>query len=163
MLTFLSSVKVANKGSLAGLTSSRTRTSATVAPYVSAFRPLQLGANLESDSITVPSAKLEYITYRFKRTTFETDQQGQISEIHNGGIIEHIEISKDWQRYIEGGQPKGGYISKGLMKFAFHVRSLFYPLILKIADLGASGSYWKHSICHIPMQAQIRNLHPESK
>ena len=83
--------------------------------YQSAYRP------------QVSSAHIEYEAFEFVQQDCLVDMDGNISLVkHNK--MESILVAKHWQKYISGGVPKGGYISKGLSKFAFKVIIFFAVL-----------------------------------
>jgi hypothetical protein len=72
---------------------------------------------------------LDFTKFNFTKTTYFTDGEGTVNEQQHAGIYE-IEVASNWQKDAEGSQPNGGYISKGLTKFAFKVSFVlcFYGL-----------------------------------
>ena len=63
--------------------------------------------------------KIQYDCYEFTSTTFTVDHAGNVDE-HIGLEAKTIKISRDWRQNV-GDKPKGGYLAKGLMKYAFMV------------------------------------------
>ena len=98
---------------LAGLSSST--------HYTSSYQPRKVAA--------LEGSALDFIKFNFTKTTYSTDSEGNVNEQFHTGIYE-IEVASNWQKDAEGSQLNGGYISKGLMKFAFKVSSRlrFYGL-----------------------------------
>ncbi|KAF8870561.1 hypothetical protein CPB84DRAFT_1906769 [Gymnopilus junonius] len=85
--------------------------------YRSAFR-----AEWASQVSTVgPAEKLEYETFQFTRFDYELDETGRMCEIVSDEL-EDIEIADGWLKHAKEGLPVGGYISKGLSKYAFKGR-----------------------------------------
>ncbi|KAF8240539.1 hypothetical protein L208DRAFT_1420398 [Tricholoma matsutake] len=62
---------------------------------------------------THPALKIQYDRYEFTSTTFTVDH-----------VAMTIKISCDWRQNM-GDKPKGGYLAKGLMKYAFML--ILYP------------------------------------
>ncbi|KAG6884247.1 hypothetical protein C0992_006668, partial [Termitomyces sp. T32_za158] len=87
--------------------------SSSTPQYTSAFRPRKILA-----SGGLADVEIQYDRYKFTSTTFTTDKVGNVNE-HISIEEKTIKIASDWQSHSEGGQPKGGYLAKGLMKFAF--------------------------------------------
>ncbi|KAF8990091.1 hypothetical protein BDQ17DRAFT_1333699 [Cyathus striatus] len=54
-----------------------------------------------------------------KKQKHKTGGASSMIIMKEGENIETISIAKDWQKYKKGGKPNGGYISSGLMKYAF--------------------------------------------
>lgn len=65
---------------------------------------------------------MDFIKFNFTKTTYSTDSDGNVNDQIHAGIYE-IEVASNWQKDVEGSQLNGGYISKGLTKFAFKVSS----------------------------------------
>jgi hypothetical protein len=65
--------------------------------------------------------KIQYDCYEFTLTTFTVDNAGNVDE-HISLEEKTIKISHTWRRNV-GDKPKGGYLAKGLMKYAFMVGS----------------------------------------
>ena len=89
--------------------------------YKSAYKPC------------VSSVCVEYEAFQFRRHECIVDGNGN-ADIIQHKHVETILIAKDWQRFIREGTRKGGYIAKGLSKFAFKVSlsslaSMFSPMI----------------------------------
>lgn len=94
--------------------------SSSVPQYMSTFRPRKvLAASKSTDT------EIQYDRYKFTSTTFTTDAEGNVNE-HIGIEEKTIKIARDWQSHSQGDQPKGGYLAKGLMKFAFQVSRLCF-------------------------------------
>ncbi|KAG6852271.1 hypothetical protein C0991_001402 [Blastosporella zonata] len=87
--------------------------SSSVPQYTSTFRPRKILAAGGLVDVEIP-----YDRYKFTTTTFMTDAEGNVDE-HIGIEEQTIKIASDWQSHIDGGVPMGGYLAKGLMKFAF--------------------------------------------
>lgn len=71
-------------------------------------------------ALEVPA--LNFVKFNFTKITYSTDSEGNVNEQLHAGIYE-IEVASDWQRDADGSQSNGGYISKGMTKFAFKVSS----------------------------------------
>ncbi|KAF8903184.1 hypothetical protein CPB84DRAFT_1846000 [Gymnopilus junonius] len=69
-------------------------------------------------STVSPAEKLEYETFQFTCFDYELDETGRMCEIV-GDELEDIEIADGWLKHAKEGLPVGGYISKGLSKYAF--------------------------------------------
>lgn len=78
---------------------------------------------------TAEAPAFEYETFEFKRKSYHIDEGGAASLV-NSRKIEKVEVVIGWQQYQKGGKPAGGYLSKGLSKYAFRVHFLFTMLIV---------------------------------
>ncbi|KAG6848070.1 hypothetical protein H0H93_003661 [Arthromyces matolae] len=86
--------------------------SSSVPVYSSTFRPRKLVM-----TGTPVDVEVHFDRYQFTMTTFKTDEMGNVTE-HMSIEERTIKIARDWQANI-GDEPKGGYIAKGFMKYAF--------------------------------------------
>jgi len=84
------------------------------------------------------------------------DGDGNISLVkHNE--METILVAKHWQKYIPGGIQHGGYISKGLSRFAFKVALLYHCCIMPLkTDIdGTIGFISSGRLCHFSVQTNF--------
>ena len=98
--------------------SSKPSTKRKALDYTSKFRPR------DALSTTRVSPQSTYDEYDFEKLSFTINKSGNLDELV--GLDEKIEVSKDWRSFSDGDIPKGGYISKGLTKFAFMVGGKHY-------------------------------------
>lgn len=82
--------------------------------YTSSYRPRKTPAVVSNEIV-----EIQYDRYQFTTPTFTVDTAGNVSE-HIGLEKNTIKISCDWRANL-GDKPSGGYIAKGLMKYAFLV------------------------------------------
>ena len=102
--------------------SSKPSTKRKALDYTSKFRP----RNALSTAQVSPQST--YDEYDFEKFTFTIDKSGNLDELL--ALDEKIEVSKDWRSFSDGDIPKGGYISKGLTKFAFVVGGKRYLFLV---------------------------------
>lgn len=69
----------------------------------------------------ISSVRIECEAFQFRQRECIINSDGNVDIIQHKHT-ETILIAKHWQRYISEGTCKGGYIVKGLSKFAFKVR-----------------------------------------
>lgn len=63
---------------------------------------------------------ISYEPHKFLRSICNASQDGTIDWVHSP-VVEEILAAKGWQQFTKGSEPQGGYISKGLSKYAFCV------------------------------------------
>ncbi|KAF5387177.1 hypothetical protein D9615_002155 [Tricholomella constricta] len=80
--------------------------------YTSSYRPRKVPAIVSNEDL-----EIRYDRYQFTPTTFTVDEFGNVDE-HISIEEQAIKISRDWKHNV-GDKPKGGYLAKGLMKYAF--------------------------------------------
>ncbi|KAF9231626.1 kinase-like domain-containing protein [Melanogaster broomeanus] len=64
---------------------------------------------------------ISYEPHKFLRSVCTASQDGTINWVHSP-TAEEIFVAKEWQQFAKGSEPQGGYISKGLSKYAFRAR-----------------------------------------
>lgn len=101
-------------------------TARSVAPFQSAFRSLK--------TVVDESFTFKYELFEFRRIEYHVDTTG-VTTLIKHTTIETVEVVDGWQRYKSGGIPAGGYLSKGLGKYAFRVSlNLISYIIISICD-----------------------------
>ncbi|KAF8055541.1 hypothetical protein FPV67DRAFT_1458558 [Lyophyllum atratum] len=80
--------------------------------YTSSYRPRKVSA-----IVAIEDAEIKYDRYQFVPTTFTVDESGNVGE-HISLQEQTIKVARDWKDNV-GEKPKGGYLAKGLMKYAF--------------------------------------------
>jgi hypothetical protein len=83
--------------------------------YTSMYRPSIAGPSLLSSTPTV-----RYDAYPFRRITWTVDKWGTVSLIE-GSPKETILVAKDWPEHKYQSKPRGGYLGRGVEKYAFKV------------------------------------------
>ena len=86
------------------------------------------------------------------------DIDGNASVVNNTAF-ETIQVAKDWQQHRKMSFPVGGYLGKGLTKYAFQVRVHEVVAFLLNASkfILAAGMPRDRPLCTISVEAHIRN------
>ncbi|KAF8531545.1 kinase-like domain-containing protein [Gautieria morchelliformis] len=109
------SVSSLSESSLGSVHSNKSLNMAPAA-YVSAYQPALAGP-----SLIQPMSTLRFDAYPFRRSTCTTHEDDIVEVNHHSGI-EIILVANDWPRHKYQESRQGGYLGKGLEKYAFRGR-----------------------------------------
>jgi hypothetical protein len=73
---------------------------------------------------TLPNV-IQYEQLKFKKTICNIEVNGE-TQLEEKTEEDDIEVPKGWLKYVKGSVPEGGYLGKGMHKYAVKVRPFYF-------------------------------------